>query len=228
MRVKKNDNRGFTLVELIVSMAILGIIAAGAGAFMVAGTRAYSSMNYTVRLQYEAQLVMAQLQERIVDCSAGVAWDPAESTLYIVNNGVDEVEEEEEEEEGGEGGAGEVVGAAAKTVHIFTYTPAPDPDPEADPEEAAPVAATPVGEPRTITYGTGRAAETLNVAATALCAKHVDSMNVKLKETETSSWAEITLKMSNGNKTYTATQVVSLRNRPVQADSWDELWDEMN
>ena len=82
MKIRKN-NRGFTLVELIVSTAILSIVVLAASAFMVAGTRTYSSLSYTVRLQYEAQIAMAQLQEYTVDCTDGIAWDG--STLYIVN-----------------------------------------------------------------------------------------------------------------------------------------------
>ena len=81
----KTDNRGFTLVELIVSTAILSIVALAASTFMIAGTRTYSSLNYTVRLQYEAQIAMAQLQEYTVDCSSGIAWDNSTKTLYVVN-----------------------------------------------------------------------------------------------------------------------------------------------
>lgn len=84
---RRINNRGFTLVELIVSVAILGIIALGASAFMVAGSKAYSSLNHTVRLQYEAQLAMAQLQEYTVDCATGLAWDGGETALYVVNGG---------------------------------------------------------------------------------------------------------------------------------------------
>lgn len=80
--IRKN-NRGFTLVELIVATAILGIVTLSACAFMVAGTRAYSSLNYTVRLQQESQLIMTQLEEYAVDCTSGMAWDG--STLYIVD-----------------------------------------------------------------------------------------------------------------------------------------------
>lgn len=80
--IRKN-NRGFTLIELIVSTAILGIITLAACSFMVAGTRAYSSLNYTVRLQQESQLIMTQLEEYAVDCTSGMAWDG--STLYIVD-----------------------------------------------------------------------------------------------------------------------------------------------
>ena len=85
MKKLRKNNQGFTLTELIVSAAILGIVAVAACAFMVAGTRTYSSVNYTVRLQYEAQLAMAQLQEYTVDCTDGIAWDENEKILYIVN-----------------------------------------------------------------------------------------------------------------------------------------------
>ena len=80
--IQKN-NRGFTLVELIVATAILGIVALSACSFMVAGTRAYSSLNYTVRLQQESQLIMTQLEEYAVDCTSGMAWDG--NKLYIVD-----------------------------------------------------------------------------------------------------------------------------------------------
>ncbi len=171
MKIRKN-NRGFTLVELIVSMAILAIIAVGASAFMVAGTRAYSSLNYTVRLQYEAQLAMAQLQEYTVDCSEGIAWDPTESALYIANDG---------------------------EVHVFDYD----------------------GTAQTISYGTGASAETLAFTADALVTEHVESISVVCQEKQ----VEILLNMARGNKRYSATQVIALRNRPEVASNWDDLWD---
>lgn len=87
MKKLRKNNKGFTLTELIVSIAILSIVAVAACSFMVTGTRTYSSLNYTVRLQYEAQIVMAQLQEYTIDCTDGIAWDDSKSTptLYIVN-----------------------------------------------------------------------------------------------------------------------------------------------
>lgn len=173
MHVKKKKNRGFTLVELIISVAILGIIVIGAGTFMVAGTRTYSSLNYSVRLQYEAQLAMAQLQEYTVDCTAGMAWDATENALYIANG---------------------------STVHIFDYN------------ETA----------QTLSYGTGTAAENLSFTADAMCAEHVADMDVELLNA--GKQVEITLTMTRGNKTYVATQVIALRNQPVQAESWAELW----
>lgn len=171
MKIKMN-NRGFTLVELIVATAILAIVALGASAFMVAGTRTYSSLNYTVRLQYEAQLAMAQLQEYAVDCSKGMAWDASQKKLYIANDA---------------------------DVHVFGYD----------------------NTNKTISYSTGALAENLTfTVADALVAEHVESMDVDVRDKQ----VEITLNMARGGKTYSATQVIALRNQPKSALSWAALW----
>jgi prepilin-type N-terminal cleavage/methylation domain-containing protein len=82
-----NDNRGFTLVELIVSIAILGVIAVAAAGFLLAGTRSYTNVNYSVRLQYESQLAMRQIENQVINCNSGLAWDSNTSTLYVADKG---------------------------------------------------------------------------------------------------------------------------------------------
>ncbi len=81
--MRKGRNGGFTLVELIVATAILGVVALAAAGFMSASARTYSSVNYSLRLQYASQLAMAQLQEYLIDCNGGISWDGDE--LYILN-----------------------------------------------------------------------------------------------------------------------------------------------
>ena len=174
MKKLRKNNQGFTLTELIVSTAILGIVAVAASAFMIAGTRTYSSVNYSVRLQYEAQIAMAQLQEYTVDCTDGIAWDDNAKILYIVN-GTD--------------------------VHLFKY----DPDPAK----------------QTLSYAKVGKADELNEGSISynLAAEHITDMDVKLNEGQ----AEITLQMQRNSKTYSATQIIALRNRPAVANSWTQL-----
>ena len=67
--MRQRKNQGFTLVELIVASAIMGIVALASAGFLSAGARTYRSVNYSLRLQYESQLTMAQLQEYLIDCN---------------------------------------------------------------------------------------------------------------------------------------------------------------
>ena len=46
--------KGFTLVEIIVSLAIMTIVAAAVGAFVVAGNNSYMRGNKELTLQEEA------------------------------------------------------------------------------------------------------------------------------------------------------------------------------
>ena len=178
MKKLKKNNRGFTLTELIVATAILGIIAAATSAFMAAGARTYSSVSYSIRLQYEAQLVMAQLQEYAVDCADGIAWDDAlpwdedAKILYIVN-GTD--------------------------VHLFKFD----------------------SETGSLSYAEVSKADELNEGSIIyeLTAEHIADMDVTLDDGQ----AVITLQMQRNSKTYSATQIIALRNRPEHATSWVTL-----
>ncbi|MEG1633683.1 MAG: type II secretion system protein [Oscillospiraceae bacterium] len=83
----KDDNRGFSLVELIVSLAILSIIIVAVGGFLSAGSGAYRSVSANVSLQIESQLAMNQIKDYAVDCNGGICF--AGNTLYILNQDAD-------------------------------------------------------------------------------------------------------------------------------------------
>ena len=85
--MRQRKNQGFTLVELIVASAIMGIVALASAGFLSAGARTYRSVNYSLRLQYESQLTMAQLQEYLIDCNGGIVWDGTD--LYVLNVSAD-------------------------------------------------------------------------------------------------------------------------------------------
>ena len=59
--------KGFTLVEIIVSLAIMTIVAGAVGAFMVAGNNSYMRGNKELTLQEEAQLTANQIIDMIID-----------------------------------------------------------------------------------------------------------------------------------------------------------------
>lgn len=186
----KNDNKGFTLVELIVSVAILAIVLAAAFGFMIAGTRSYTTVQNKIELQLRAQLALNQISQYLIDANVGVKWNDAEHRLDVLDSGDSTVE------------------GADCTDHVFSivngvlnYGSA----------SVTPVI-TSAGGKKTITY-TLAAAETDEVVPGA------DSFSVGLTPVSGSDpqrimTAKIVLKLHKGKAVYEATKTVALRNRP--------------
>ena len=63
--LKLND-KGVTLVELIIAIAVSTIVIAMVITFLTAGTKSYTSANDEVSLQMESQTVMNQLEDMIM------------------------------------------------------------------------------------------------------------------------------------------------------------------
>lgn len=78
----KRNNKGFTLLELVISMAISLIIFGTITAFMGQSTRNYRRSNDEISLQLEAQLILNQLNELIME-SNNVKFDIATNTLRM-------------------------------------------------------------------------------------------------------------------------------------------------
>lgn len=80
----KTGNKGFTLVELIVSVAILAIVMLAAFGFMLAGTKSYTSIDTHITRQFKAQLAVNQLGDSLMNCNAGLNTSDDGKTVYIL------------------------------------------------------------------------------------------------------------------------------------------------
>lgn len=82
-------NKGITLVELIVTIAVMTIVGGAITSFIVVAQRSYNSGSAETDLQYEAQMVVNQLQDLVIDTARGISYqynDEAMSkSVYILD-----------------------------------------------------------------------------------------------------------------------------------------------
>lgn len=71
---KLGKNRGFTLVEVIVTIAIMSIVGGAIASFVVVSQNNYNYGAAETDLQYEAQLLANQLQDLIIDTARGISY----------------------------------------------------------------------------------------------------------------------------------------------------------
>lgn len=83
-----DNQKGFSLIELIVAIAILTIVGAAIVGFCMSGTSSYKTVSTEVDLQYEAQLAINQLSDLLIDANCGVGFDASTSTLLVYNDSV--------------------------------------------------------------------------------------------------------------------------------------------
>lgn len=66
----RKSNKGFTLVELLMAVAVFSIVMVGIISIMSSSLKAYSNSNLDVNVQEDAQLVANQLEELLSDATA--------------------------------------------------------------------------------------------------------------------------------------------------------------
>ena len=77
------NNKGFSLIELIVAIAILAIAGVTIFGFVVNTSNSYSRTNKEVKLQYEQQLAVNQIRDMIVESDKGIYFDAASKSLAL-------------------------------------------------------------------------------------------------------------------------------------------------
>lgn len=85
MKKEMRENRGLTLVELIITIAILAIVVASATSFMVTGSKSFTKGSADSELQREAELTVNQIEDMVIDTDGGlIVNDDANKTELIL------------------------------------------------------------------------------------------------------------------------------------------------
>lgn len=87
-----NNHKGFSLIELVVTIAILSVVILGISLMLTSGSNLYSAITRSENARSNMQVALAQIQERAIDCD-GVCLDgedlliarKAESAIYRVS-----------------------------------------------------------------------------------------------------------------------------------------------
>ena len=81
-------NKGYTLVELILSIAVFGIVMVGIASIMSSTMKAYSNANIDIAVQEDCQMAANQIEELICDAKSITAYDP--SVGWTFNDGTEQ------------------------------------------------------------------------------------------------------------------------------------------
>lgn len=73
MRMKR-DQKGFTIVELLIAVAILSIVILTVCGFILVGSRSYAAGNSDISVQQEAQLALNQMSDLLIDTTRSVTY----------------------------------------------------------------------------------------------------------------------------------------------------------
>lgn len=68
----RKNHKGFTLVELIIAVAIMSIVTLAVCGFIIVSSRSYTAANTDVMLQQEAQLALNQITDVIIDTTDSI------------------------------------------------------------------------------------------------------------------------------------------------------------
>lgn len=85
------NNKGYTLVELVVAMAIFAIIMAEVCNMMRQSSKLYLNGTYEIDLQTEAQQIVQQMEELLIDASVSINLTPNAAGLSVNDIDIDGV-----------------------------------------------------------------------------------------------------------------------------------------
>lgn len=225
----EHDNKGFSLVELVVVMAIMGFLGLAVAGFIGTSSNQYKYASKEVDLQYEAQIAMNQIGDLLIDAQKGVKYENgAVSPVSVETSGENSVQVQSVLT-----GDAAIDNAAIAARGVVTKTD------DTDSQEVKTQTGT--SESKLIIYNsdcvyniifkpsesklylrkdtvdasTGNTVE----GQESLMADHVVGFTPDLSDAEKKNSVQIAIDFKDGEKTYTSTQNFTMRNKvPVGKD----------
>lgn len=188
----RKNQKGFTLVELIIAIAILAIVTLAVCGFIVVGSRSYTSANTDIMLQQEAQLALNQISDVIIDTTDSISYgngmelvlkdsefssEPDEKILVVVNKKGSNNDNDSYRFEWSKD---------SETIYFNTS------DTVIDDTNLEPV---------------------FDDTNRAILAQHVKELHIDISQFEENRVVMISMTFRNGNKEYTTSNNVTVRNR---------------
>lgn len=215
---KKVDNAGFSLVELLVVMAILGVIAVIIYTLMTSSSRFYQRASSDADIQMEAQLVANTISDLIIDCEVNIRYqrEVSEQIPEAFNSGEGSGDTEEE------GGSGPAEGEENSNPNdIQLKDPNDGKTLEIDNSNFQFLIINSADDKlyyveRTADPSTGRYTGSFNLANAELLAENVSQFSVdlsRLKGKGKENIVTFSLTYNKGKRTYTGIYQVNLRNQ---------------
>ncbi|MBQ0028087.1 MAG: prepilin-type N-terminal cleavage/methylation domain-containing protein [Lachnospiraceae bacterium] len=82
----RHNNKGFSLIELIVAFAIFAVVGTAITGFIFFSNNSFSSANKNLKLQYDQQVVVNRIRDIIVETSRGINYNPSTNTLIVLSD----------------------------------------------------------------------------------------------------------------------------------------------
>lgn len=202
MKTLKKNNRGLTLVELIVAIAILAIAGIVIGGLVSFCSKQFANSNKNVKLQYEQQMVVNRIRDIILEASRGVSYEDDVLGIYSDNPDYDYTHKND----------------SSYTVPPYIYSELKYVNgKKANGDES---------EAGTLYYGYKKWSKDMDtgVSLSAL-SEDISDFKVDLSELETKNQITLTITFKVSNKEITVNPVITLRNKISEVTDTEDFSD---
>lgn len=90
--LSKLNNAGISLIEILITIAILGVVGGSVIGFLQSGTKSYQNTDREVDMQYDAQVLLNQVGDYVINANSGLK--QKDNTVYIYNTNENTLETE--------------------------------------------------------------------------------------------------------------------------------------